>query len=479
LATPAVKTRRRHFLRRRGVLAVAAVLVAAVVGAGVVHRKEGRPTGRVVQRPFAAGSLFFVPPPNPGAVQQIAELARANASREAAAITAMEAVPQTVWFSKGTPEEVRGAVSNTVARATNDHSIPILAAFNRPYRDCTGFSVGGAKDTVAYEAWIDGFVAGIGNERAVVILEPDSIGFLPNNTSLDGTQDECKPTVTDGKGNTVMAPGATPEEAYAQVGYAVDRLRTAAPNALVYLDGAHAGWLTVGETAYRLWKSGVLGAQGFAANVSNFRTTEHSIAYGTWISKCIYYATELDAAKATPAAFRRCANQPMVNQVDDPAAWAETERWYASHVDAIAAGRTATLAHFVIDTSRNGHGPLLIEPYGKPPYNQPSAVLAGLTTGAWCNPPGLGVGLRPTTHTAVPLVDAYVWLKTVGESDGSCDIAGGVRAWDYSRYNPWGLVGDGQKHFDPLWGMVNPTAGTWFPELALALAMNANPPLVP
>jgi len=474
------KARVRSAVVRPVVIGAAVLVAVATVVAGVVHRSDGKSSPRVALRPFAAGSRFFVPPPNPGAVQQIAELAKANASRDAAAITAMEAVPQTVWFSKGTPEEVRGEVSNTVARATNDRSIPILAAFNRPYRDCTGFSVGGAKDTVAYEAWIDGFVAGIGNERAVVILEPDSIGFLPNNTSLDGTQDECKPTVTDGKGNTVMAPGATPEEAYAQVGYAVERLRKAAPNALVYLDGAHAGWLTVGETAYRLWKSDVLGAQGFAANVSNFQTTEHSTAYGTWIAKCIYYATELDAAKGTPTAFRRCANQPMLNQVDDPTAWAETEQWYKAHVDAVGAGRGATaLPHFVIDTSRNGRGPLVIERYGKPPYNQPSAVLAGLSTGVWCNPPGLGVGARPTTDTGVPLVDAYVWIKTVGESDGSCDIAGGVRAWDYSKYNPWGLVGDGQKHFDPLWGMVNPTVGTWFPELALALALNANPALVP
>ena len=89
------------------------------------------------------------------------------------------------------------------------------------------------------------------------------------------------------------------------------------------------------------------------------------------------------------------------------------------------------------------------------------------------------MGPRPTTATGVPLADAFLWIKTVGESDGSCDIAGGVRAWDYSEYNPWGLVGDGQKHFDPLWGMVDPAAGTWFPGYALELAKNAEPALLP
>ena len=75
------------------------------------------------------------------------------------------------------------------------------------------------------------------------------------------------------------------------------------------------------------------------------------------------------------------------------------------------------------------------------------------------------------------LVDAFLWVKTAGESDGSCNIAGGARAWDYSRYNPWGITGDARNHFDPLWGMVDPAPGEWFPEQALRLAQNANPPL--
>lgn len=53
------------------------------------------------------------------------------------------------------------------------------------------------------------------------------------------------------------------------------------------------------------------------------------------------------------------------------------------------------------------------------------------------------------------------------------------RAWDYSAYNPGALTGDAQNHFDPLWGLVDPAAGAWFPEQALGLAKNAAPPLVP
>ena len=139
-------------------------------------------------------------------------------------------------------------------------------------------------------------------------------------------------------------------------------------------------------------------------------------------------------------------------------------------------GRSAA-THFVIDTGRNGRGPLDTTMYAVAPFGQPPAVIEGLTGGSYCNPPRAALGLPPTADTRVPLVDAYLWIKVPGESDGSCDIAGGPRAWDYSKYNPWGITGDAQKHFDPLWGMVNPAAGEWFPEHALQLARNADPPL--
>lgn len=61
-------------------------------------------------------------------------------------------------------------------------------------------------------------------------------------------------------------------------------------------------------------------------------------------------------------------------------------------------------AHFVIDTSRNGNGP----PAGPPGLDH------------WCNPPGRALGPAPTTNTGQRLVDAYLWVKYPGESDGQC-----------------------------------------------------------
>jgi len=63
----------------------------------------------------------------------------------------------------------------------------------------------------------------------------------------------------------------------------------------------------------------------------------------------------------------------------------------------------------VIDTSRNGRGPTA--------DNQ------------WCNPPGRGLGKKPTTSTGVTNVDAYLWIKRAGESDGNCNGGPAAGQW--------------------------------------------------
>jgi endoglucanase len=59
----------------------------------------------------------------------------------------------------------------------------------------------------------------------------------------------------------------------------------------------------------------------------------------------------------------------------------------------------------LIDTSRNGKG-------------APDASVQG--TARWCNPAGRGLGAKPTTKVADDRIDAYVWIKNAGESDGDC-----------------------------------------------------------
>jgi endoglucanase len=65
--------------------------------------------------------------------------------------------------------------------------------------------------------------------------------------------------------------------------------------------------------------------------------------------------------------------------------------------------------HFIVDTGRNG--------------------LGATADKQWCNPDGRSLGERPTTQTGLAYVDAYLWIKTPGESDGACSGAPGAGAW--------------------------------------------------
>jgi endoglucanase len=161
---------------------------------------------------------------------------------------------------------------------------------------------------------------------------------------------------------------------------------------------------------------------------------------------------------------------------NDISTWIYTDQWFDANL-----GTAVPTTHFLIDTSRNGQGPLDAGSYAAAPYNQPPGVIGTLNAGSWCNPPARGLGLKATANTGVPLLDAYLWIKVPGESDGSCNAQGGVRAWDYTAYTQpgWPTDSTSQTLFDPLWGLVDPAAGAWFPQQALDLAKRAKPALLP
>lgn len=402
---------------------------------------------------------FYVPPPKREAVAQVIELARHHQFADAARVGAMLATPQAVWLTGGTAGEVQHQVRETMAAAALTRTVPTLVTYNIPFRDCAQYSAGGAKDTAAYEAWIDGFAAGIGKGKAVVILEPDSLGIIPYNTTLFGAEDWCKPTVTDETGVVAAAPGASSDERYAQLRYAIEKILELAPSASVYIDGTHSSWLGVSEAAYRLYragfKDGVQRVQGFYLNVSNFQPTDQLVQFGTWVSMCLAAGTPgvgpdwmRDPATGAPH-FDWCPSQY------DPATGYTEVNYTPEFAASVTAGIEGLLngasaqVKFVLDTGRNGRGPWT--PAAGSSYPDPQD---------WCNPPKRGLGPRPSVATGNALVSAQLWIKKPGESDGSCNrgITGGTT--------------------DPEWNdSLDPAAGEWFPGLALDLARLATPPL--
>jgi endoglucanase len=401
---------RATILRGFGLLAVGGALVSATP----VVAAHPAP---VPARTLSPGTQFFVPDPNPGAKQQEKDLARTGHPQDAKLIRAMVSVPSALWITAGTPAQARRAAAEAVEKKK---TVAVLVAYNIPGRDCGLYSAGGAQTSADYAAWIDGLASGIGNAQAVVILEPDGLA------SMDCLSPEHQ------------------AERLAEMNAAVDRLEQQ-PQAIVYLDGGNSHWQAVGNIAKRLVDAGIARAQGFFLNVSNYNRTENEVHYGTWVSKCIAFGQDTEEGGWRLGHYEWCASQYYspngpVNP-DDTSTWHYTDAWYDG-----AMGTAVPTEHFVVDTSRNGQGPW------HPSVSYPDAQ-------DWCNPPGRGLGQRPTAATGAPLVDALLWVKVPGESDGQCNrgIAGSTT--------------------DPEWGFVDPAAGAWFPQQALQLAQLASPPL--
>ena len=208
----------------------------------------------------------------------------------------------------------------------------------------------------------------------------NGLGIIPYNFDINDNLEWCQPAEAD--------PETAASDRYLALNGAVDRLLEQ-PNTHVYLDATHSRWLGVGDVAQRLVNAGVQRAVGFFLNVSNYQPTEHLERYGTWISKCIWFAT--DPGSWGNGHYDWCANQYYPANVDDFSTWTLTDQWY-------------------------------------------------------------------TDNTGQALVEAYLWVKIPGESDGEC------YRWT-------------EGPLDPVRGVEAPPAGEWFADMALELVQNANPTL--
>ncbi|MFJ8540758.1 glycoside hydrolase family 6 protein [Streptomyces sp. NPDC093586] len=316
--------------------ASAAVLGAALLITGCSSSGEGGDEKKdaaagITQQPKEADPFWVNPDSH--AAEQVAHLEKAGKKDEAARIRKIAQQPTGEWISPENPEEQARGFTEAADKAGRT---ALLVLYNIPHRDCGQYSQGGAADGDSYRAFIDGVAKGIGDRAATVVLEPDAVLHL-----VDG-----------------CTPDEFHEERYDLLKGAIAKL-TALKNTKVYLDAGNAGWGHPDQIFEPLKWAGIDQADGFAVNVSNFYTTEDSIAYGKQLS-------------------------------------------------AKVGGK-----HFVIDTSRNGNGP----------YTE------GAADERWCNPPGRALGETPTTRTADPLVDAYLWVKRPGESDGECKGGPKAGAW--------------------------------------------------
>jgi endoglucanase len=83
--------------------------------------------------------------------------------------------------------------------------------------------------------------------------------------------------------------------------------------------------------------------------------------------------------------------------------WTSKEIRYGEKISRMTGGK-----HFVVNTGESGRGPLRPRDI----VHQGNEVL--------CNPPGRGLGPKPTADTGYPNVDMFAWTSNPGESGGRC-----------------------------------------------------------
>jgi endoglucanase len=324
--------------------------VILLVLVGLCLAALGCGTGQAPTEPSnPLSSLQFYVDPASSAANQVKQWERAGRAADADVLRRIADQPIALWVT-GDAATVEQQVRDRMAAAAEKKTTPILVAYNIPGRDCGHYSAGGASDAATYRTWMANLVRGLGDGRAVIILEPDAV--------LHAIAGDC-------------LRGAQAQERYALLRDAVKTLR-AKPKTTVYLDAGNPSWLAdTTAVADALQRAGGREATGFALNVANFNTTDATVTYGRAVASALGGA------------------------------------------------------HFVIDTSRNGRGP----------YPDPQVDGAP----SWCNPPGRALGHPPTTQTGLQGVDALLWVKEPGASDGSCRPG-------------------------------EPAAGRWWPDYALGLA---------
>lgn len=296
--------------------------------------------------------------------------------------------------------------------------------------------------------------------RIIAIIEPDSLPNLVTNTSDVDCQEAAGP------GGYVEATQ-----------YTLNKLSPIV-NVYSYIDIGHSGWLgwdsnftpatTFIANAIKGTTKGVNSIDGFISNTANATplTEPYLDAFGNASMPGSNGSVQVRQAK-----FYEW--NPMFSELAYAKAW---------RAKMITLGFPEGIG-MLIDTSRNGWGGTarpskLSSATDVDLFVDQSRIDQRVHRGMWCNQPS-GIGERPTVAPE-PGIDAYVWVKPPGESDGVAtagiidptDPAKGFDRFCDPTYAPPGANGK-------LTGaMPNaPHAGRWFTEGFKVLLQNAYPPL--
>jgi cellulose 1,4-beta-cellobiosidase len=464
---------KRQYLNRRRAAALAGVVVASmlvpVAGATSAHAAEAHQDNPYV------GATQYVNPLWRAEVQS--EAAAQSDPTAAAKMATVANQPTAVWMDSigaitGPPGGMGLQAHLDAALAQQQGSTPEVfnfVVYDLPGRDCNALASNGELPATAagltqYETkYIDPIVAIISQPkyaglRIVATIEPDSLPNIVTNASVAACQ-TAGPFYEQG------------------IEYALTKLH-AISNVYNYLDSAHSGWLgwssnstpAAAEFAKvaKATPSGVNSVDGFITDTANTTPLKEP-----FLSATTTVGGQLVIGASAPNDFY--AWNPDLDEATFTA---------DMYPKLVAAGFPAGIG-MLIDTSRNG--------WGGP--NRPTAASTSTDVGtflnaskvdkrphrgAWCNASGAGLGELPQATPAgyaASHLDAFVWVKPPGESDGSSTAIVNDQGKGFDRmcdptYVPTGAGWNGHT----TGALANaPLSGQWFPAQFDQLVANAYP----
>jgi cellulose 1,4-beta-cellobiosidase len=339
-----------------------------------------------------------------------------------------------------------------------------IVIYDLPNRDCSALASNGelliAQNGLArYRAeYIDPIAAMFAepayrNLRIVTIIEIDSLPNLVTNLSVA----KCAEAQSSG--------------AYVQgIQYALNKLH-AIQNVYTYIDAAHHGWIG--------WSSNFGPTADLLASTAEGTTSRKASVDGFIVNTANYSAlTEPFFNINTTVGGQSIRNSRWVdfNDYVDELSFAQAFRNRL-----VSAGFPSNIG-MLIDTSRNGWGGTARPTAASTSTDVNTFVNASkidrrIHAGNWCNQSGAGLGERPRAAPASG-IDAYVWVKPPGESDGSSTEIPNNEGKGFDRMCDPTYGGNERNGMSATGALPNsPLSGAWFSAQFQQLMANAFPAL--
>jgi cellulose 1,4-beta-cellobiosidase len=454
------------FTAAAGTAAVTSTFAAAApnyTGASItVNRTAPTTPGTRVDNPYAGATVY-------NNVQW-----RTNATNGGGSAIANQ--PTGVWFDRisaiaGNSSPTTGSmglVDHLNAAVTQDQAngssalVFQMVIYNLPGRDCAALASNGElgpNDLPRYQNEYINPIRDILRRpeyaalRIVAIIEIDSLpNLVTNRTNRPTGTAQCDTMFNNG--------------GYVNgVGYALAQLGSI-PNVYNYVDAGHHGWLG--------W------SDNFGPSVDMMRTAAQ--ASGSTLANVHGFITNTANTSALQEPYITVDNTTRPsrwidwNQFNDELTYAQAFR-----NQAVSAGFSSSIG-MLIDTSRNGWGGPN-RPTGPSNLSDLNARIDAsridrrIHKGNWCNPSGAGIGERPRASPASG-IDAYVWIKPPGESDGSSTAIPNDEGKGFDRMCDPTYTGNARNGNSATGALPNaPLSGHWFQAQFEELLRNAYPPL--